>query len=506
MKKNKTALIITLIGCLVFLLYMIPNARGIRDEHMLSILSQDESIQYPYLVHMLTPGTNILETIKNFISYQHYYYGYLFYLISALAVLPVRLLVGSQFGSMTPVNMLLLRQMVSVLPAIAAAGLLTWLQTRFRSTWKSVLLFLFLLLVPALLLNNLWFWHPDGLVLLGAALTLFFLERDGYKLGRNFYLAALFCGMTAAVKIIGFFFFLAILIYLLLTLRHRKLTLHQLVRPAMVFLLIVVAVFVLLNPLLLVPHTRAQMLRVQQEQNYFVTHGWEDDDLYETGLAAWLPYLRQWYALPFFSFFLLLSLGVGIGKNRQQSTYWLLLGWIIPYSLYLILFVAIKPTHYWLPTFIPLLSNALVLVPDDLFSKPFDPRHIHSWAAVICFLLIGLQSADYLKKDARLLQRTMEKERLLLACNSQAENAADGRMVMLDPARWYRLEIYDARTQPVRREFTFSQGHRGVTAFGDHGQLAWACVNEGEARFSAERMAEIYRASHPREQVVYYQP
>ena len=506
MKKNKTALFIFLIGCLIFLLYLIPNTRGIRNEHMLSILSQDESILYPYLVQMLTPGANLLETIKNFVSYQHYYYGYLFYLISALAVLPVRLLAGSQFGSMTQVNMLLLRQMVSVLPAIAAAGVFTWLQTRFRSTWKSILLFVFLLLVPALVLNNLWFWHPDGLVLLGVALTLFFLDRDRYKFGHDFYLAALFCGMTAAVKVIGFFFFLAIMIYLLLALRQKYLTPQQLVRPAMVFLFIVVAAFVLLNPLLLVPHTRTQIFKVQQEQNYFVTHGWEDEDTYETGLAAWLPYLRQWYALPIFTLFLLLSLAVGIWKSRQQPTYWLLLGWIIPYSLYLIFFVAIKPTHYWLPTFIPLLSNALVLVPDDLFARPFDPRRISSWVAVTCFLLFGLQSADYLKKDARLLQRTLEKERLLLACNSQAENAADGQMVMLDPSRWYRMETYDARTHPARREFTFTQGNLGVTAFTDYGQLAWACVNEGEARFSAQRSAEIYRESHPRQLVSYQQP
>lgn len=506
MKKNKTIFIITLIACLAFLLYLIPNARGIRNEHMLSILSQDESIQYPYLVHMLTPGANPLETVKNFISYQHYFYGYFFYLLSALVVLPVRLLAGSSFGSLTQINVLLLRQMISVLPAIAAAGVFTWLQTRYCSAWKSALLFVFLLLVPALVLNNLWFWHPDGLVLLGVALTLLFLERDAYKLGRNFKLAALFCGVTAAVKVIGFFFFLAVVIYLLLALQTRKLTLLQLVRPSLVFLLIIIAVFILLNPLLLIPHTRAQMLKVQQEQNYFVTHGWEDEDIYETGLAAWQPYLRQWYALPIFTLFLLLSLGVGIWKNCQHQTHWLLLGWITPYSLYLIFLVAVKPTHYWLPTFIPLLSNALVLVPDDLFTTPFNKNRISSWAALISFLLIGLQGADYLKKDARLLQRSMERERLLLACNSQAENAADGRTVKLDPAHWYRLESYDARNQPARREFTYSQGNLSVTAFADHGQLAWACVNEGEARFSAERSAEIYRESHPGQQVRFQRP
>ena len=90
LKKNKTFLIIFLIGFIVFLLYLIPNSKGIRDEHMLSLLSQDESIQYSYLTHMLTPGNTFFETLKNFVSYQHYFYGYPFYLYSALVVLPFR--------------------------------------------------------------------------------------------------------------------------------------------------------------------------------------------------------------------------------------------------------------------------------------------------------------------------------------------------------------------------------------------------------------------------------
>jgi hypothetical protein len=506
MKTNRTALIIFIIGLAAFLLYIIPNAQGIRDEHMLSILSQDESIQYPYLVHMLTLGANFFETLKNFVSYQHYFYGYLFYLYSALVVLPFRILFGSQFSSMTQVNLLVLRQLVSVLPTLVAAGLLTWLQTRFRSAWKSILLFIFLLLVPALLLNNLWFWHPDGLVLLGVALTLFFLDRDQYRLGRDFYLGAIACGATAAVKVIGFFFFLAVVIYLLMALRQRKLNLGQVLRPAMFFLIIVLAVFVLLNPLMLIPQTRAQILKVQLQQNYFVTHGWEDEDVYATGLGAWLPYLEQWYALPIFIFFLLFSLGWGCWKNRTKPIYWLILGWIIPYSLYLIFFVATKPSHYWLPTFIPLLSNAFVLIPDELFSKQFNAKQLGAWLSVLAFALLGLQSADYLRRDALIVRRTLEKERLLLACNSEAENKADGQTVSLDPARWYRLETYDSRTQPASRQFETSNGSSSVTAFNDHGQLAWGCANEAEARFSADRSAELYREAHPKELVTFLNP
>jgi hypothetical protein len=51
------------------------------------------------------------------------------------------------------------------------------MQDQFR-TYRLVLLYLLLLLVPAVLKNSLW-WHPDGLVLLFAVLALFFLWKDG---------------------------------------------------------------------------------------------------------------------------------------------------------------------------------------------------------------------------------------------------------------------------------------------------------------------------------------
>ena len=38
-----------------------------------------------------------------------------------------------------------------------------------------------------------------------------------------------------------------------------------------------------------------------------------------------------------------------------------MLGWAIPYSIYLLWFVAVKPDHYWLPILIPVFSAALNL-------------------------------------------------------------------------------------------------------------------------------------------------
>jgi len=507
LRKNKTFLIIFLIGFIVFLLYLIPNSKGIRDEHMLSLLSQDESIQYSYLTHMLTPGSTFFETLKNFVSYQHYFYGYPFYLYSALVVLPFRLIFGSQFFSMTRVTLPILRQLVSVLPMLLSAGLLTYLQTRFKSTWKSVLLFVFLLSIPAVLANNFWFWHPDAMTLLGVVLTIFFLDRDRKELGRNFYYAAIACGFTAATKVIGFFFFLAVFIYLVLVYLHKRSGFGKIIRAALFFTLIMLAVFILLNPLLLFPQTRAQIFKIQLQQNFFVTHGWQDEEPYSTGLTAWLPYLQQWYAFPVFICFLLFSLGTACVNGGRRLTNWLILGWFIPYSLYLIFFVATKPTHYWLPTFLPLASTALVLVPNELFDpieKKKSGKKTFSRVFLLALLalgLIGFQTAMYLKTDSSLTTRFMEKERLLLACNSSPDNSTLGLTVDLDASRWYRLETYDNRGTPALRKFTVTRGTSSIAAFTDYGQNAWACSNQTEALFSAQRLAFLFKTSHPKVQV-----
>ena len=508
MKKNKTFLIIFLIGFIVFILYLIPNSKGIRDEHMLSLLSQDESIQYSYLTHMLTPGNTFFETLKNFVSYQHYFYGYPFYFYSALVVLPFRLIFGSQFFSMTQVNLLILRQLVSVLPMLISAGLLTYLQTRFKSTWKTVLLFVFLLSIPAVLANNFWFWHPDAMTLLGVVLTIFFLDRDHNLLGRNFYYAAIACGFTAATKVIGFFFFLAVIIYLVFVYLQKQSGFGKIIRTAFFFTLIMLAVFILLNPLLLFPQTRAQIFKIQSQQNFFVTHGWQDEDTYTTGLSAWLPYLQQWYAFPVFILFLFVSLGYTCGKGERRLTNWLILGWFIPYSVYLVFFVAIKPTHYWLPTFLPLASTAFVFLPDDLFNhieKKKSSKKNFSRVSLLALLslgLIGFQTAQYLKTDISLTTRFMEKERLLLACNSNPDNSTLGLTVNLDASRWYRLETYDNRGTPAIREFTVIRGTSSVAAFPDYGQSAWACISQTEAIFSAQRLAILFKEAYPKYKVI----
>ena len=166
--------------------FFFPNLTGARTPDMLQVFQVDEYAQYPHVIRMLTPGDTFYQSVRNFIIYLHYFYGYIFYFVSALVLLPLRLLGGSQWADNTPLVVALLREGVNVLPASAALLLITYLQTGFRSWLRSVGLFLLLLSIPAITANNLW-WHPDSLGLLLVVLVFFFIDHDKDGLANTFY-------------------------------------------------------------------------------------------------------------------------------------------------------------------------------------------------------------------------------------------------------------------------------------------------------------------------------
>ena len=166
MKSNKfsrTAIWgMLIIGLIYFSLMIFPNLTGAQDWNMLSIFEKDEFAQYKHVLRMLTPGDTLFETLRRFVVYLHYDYGYPFYIFSAIMLLPYRLMAGAGWPQNSATIMLILRQMVSVLPVIISVALMVDLQTERKSTAKILGLFLFLLALPAAALNNLW-WHPDSL-------------------------------------------------------------------------------------------------------------------------------------------------------------------------------------------------------------------------------------------------------------------------------------------------------------------------------------------------------
>jgi len=172
---SRVFLIFLLISIGYFIAFWPINSQGAKDQYMISVFEPDEFAQYSHPISMLDqPASSLKGSIYRFVAYQHYYYGYPFYLYSAMGVLlPLKLL-----GLASTQNMLLLyRQMVSLLPMMAALMLMIYVQTKFRSYLRSILLYLFLLTIPVVFQNNTW-WHPDSLVFFFVALTFYFLDAD----------------------------------------------------------------------------------------------------------------------------------------------------------------------------------------------------------------------------------------------------------------------------------------------------------------------------------------
>ena len=250
---RKSIWVLIILGILIFFAYIPLNNKGAADDHQLSRNSVDESFQYPFLIHMITPGQTASETRWRLISYGHYIYGYPFYVASALAAAPIQMMYGAETESQVQLIVLVERQMVSVLPMLLAIGIFTYLATRFRSPVTSAAVFLFLCTIPGIVRQNIWWWHPDALTILCVALTFFFLDRDSSRFGRNFYLAAVFCGLAIGIKSIGVFF-APVIAYLLITgLIQKKITFKKALLVGFGFIGVMIASVFISNPLLFIP-------------------------------------------------------------------------------------------------------------------------------------------------------------------------------------------------------------------------------------------------------------
>ncbi len=391
-EQKRNFWIIAVIGALYFLAFCFPNSKGAADEAMLGKLSHDEAITYPYVVHMLTAGKDIHETWWRLIIYGDYHYGYPFYFYSMLVLLPIRLIYGANFTTHTQLNLLLLRQLVSVLPMITAAGLLVSLMTRFRGWLRSAGLFAFLLAIPSVVSQNLNWWHPDAMTLLAIVLTLFFLERDRLRVGKYFYIAAVMCGLAIAIKLLGFFFFITIPAYLAAGLIKKTITFKKALFGALAFILIMSATVVLCNPFLFYQTQRAKLIAIQTEKSQQLSIGYFHDDrtYYQKGPQWWKWTLENWYAPEWFLFFLAFSLVAGCMIGPCKFLHRLFLTWIVPYSTYLLFFIAPKPDSYWLPAMLPLFSTSLSLLSTY---NPFRRTALETklaWKAVSWGIFVGV--------------------------------------------------------------------------------------------------------------------
>lgn len=415
--QSKNALWFLGFGLIYFAVFIFPNLQGARNAAMLAAFEIDEYAQYPHLLGMLTPGDSLYQSLRNFLVYQHYFYGYPFYFLSALAVFPLKLALGSAWPLNTALIAATLRQMISVFPMILSVYLLVKMQTRLRPIWKAAGLFIFLLIVPAVVRNNLW-WHPDSLAMLACVMVVFFLDRDDLRFGRNFFFAAAACGIAAGLKLSGFFFGLAIPLYLAWGFLEKKITFRRILILAAAFLVVMAAALTVSNPLLLLPQERQEIFRTMLLQIEQTSSG---VFFYQKSSSHFLNSIDENFITNFGGLIFLFAVLIAFilqfllpefrQNGRRQRLLAVLLAWILPLML-TIDQAAYRRTNYFLPVMIPFLSTLGGLPFEDL-KKYLIGSAGRRLAAVGLILMAGLiifQAALFACVDFTYIRDAAKKE------------------------------------------------------------------------------------------------
>lgn len=328
-------------------------------------LNLDEMVMYPVIVKMLSSQPTIRMTLYHFIDYGAYIYGFPFFGWSAVLLLPAKIIFGPGYADHLQLNMLLLRQLINVFPSVLACFMFTYLTTHFKKLWASLLLLAVMLTLPGMTGLNNTFWHPDGINLLFIALALFYLDRDQQHFGANFYYAAIAIGFSAATRLFGLFFFLAIAGLLAAGLVKKTLSVRKALVTGVLFIVLMLGSILVANPYLFSPGEPKIALNSFTHQSETITQGWEEPDpegIYRTGIDAWWPFMTRDYGSEVTLVFLAISVMIGVlGKNRKPF-YSVLFAWLIVIGTYLIGFVMVKSPWYLLPLLIPLYCGAMAIL------------------------------------------------------------------------------------------------------------------------------------------------
>ncbi len=366
-KGQKQTLAILLALSLLYILILLPsNINGSRNWDDFRHYGGDEYVIYPILQNVLTPGKDFSATLYHHYIHEDYHYGYPFYAVSSAFMYPIRLIAGPDFMQRIDLTLPVLRTMVSVVPLMLGCLILVFMTTRFENPWLSTAVYLFLLTAPGSLQNNQGFWHPDGLNLLFVCTALYFMQRDRLRYGQNFFLSAFFVGLSAATRLFGFFFFLAVFVYLLYGYVRKKLMIRRVLCSGVLFILIMAVSILWADPFLFRADARQNMAAILTEKTGEMSTGYNADfsdpkNDYRPGWNAWYPAFEDHFTEMFCFFFLIVSLIFACFYGKRQWTYRILALWWVVVSIYLIWFVAVKSTQYVLPMMLPLMSCIFAL-------------------------------------------------------------------------------------------------------------------------------------------------
>jgi 4-amino-4-deoxy-L-arabinose transferase-like glycosyltransferase len=407
-KQQKGVLLaMSILALLYFILFIPPNLTGAKDVNMISVFEHDEFAQYPHLINMLTRGDTFYQSLRNFLIYEHYYFGYPFYFLSAVVLLPYKVIAGSDWVSRSDIIMLLLRQLINVLPQILGAFFLVWMIDRFRTWWKALLAMALILFMPAVVGNNLW-WHPDGLLFLFCVLTLFFLLRDDFRFGWNFRIAGVMTGLAIGAKLLGILFVLTYVVYLLYGLLTKRVKLKKLILTALLELLIIAGTVVVTNPLLLLPQERAEIISTFKANLGQSTEGfWIVTQNKGGNWSEFFSTLSSNYVSLIFSTLAILLAIYGCFSKETRFRNILILSWVIGFCAYFLIFAATIRTHYFIP-----VVPALVIPMFPVKQEIFKPRKINFHTVILWVFVLAaiLQIGMNIPKDYLIYKKTLTRE------------------------------------------------------------------------------------------------
>ncbi|MBK9928048.1 MAG: hypothetical protein IPP66_22490 [Anaerolineales bacterium] len=413
--KNSSAFFwLSLLTCVCyFIVFIAPNRVGAKNIEMVAVFEPDESVPLPYVFDMIAPADSVKQALINFAFYEYYFYGFPYFAVSAVSLLPL-----VPLGLINDISlvMVVLRQVISVLPMLMTVLLLVYMTTGFKS-YKSLVLTLLLLSIPAVVRNNFW-WHPDSMVTLLSVLVIYFLNKDELRFGSNFYIAAVMCGFSAGTKGIGFYFFLTIAVYLLLGFFIKKLSLWKLFLMGLGFIACMFAAYLFANPTLVYSGVRKDYFALMERQSVELYSGYWV--LYPKGFLISLPDLTGYFGNGLFLLLALFACVHGIVKDKNRLLNIIIITWAIPLSV-LVFWITNFKFQYWIPVALPLFSTMMAYLPDEvpdfrsLLKSPFS-KNIGIISQIVFSLAIVLQLSAFTVSDVQryfsYLNKTQDKPAL----------------------------------------------------------------------------------------------
>lgn len=408
--EQKVTLMLMLgISVIVFCLLIPVNRTGAENPDMLAVFEVDEFAQYEHALRMVTPGDTVVQTLRNFFIYLHYFYGFPFYALSGVSLLALKPFVALTVEN-TRTIVCFLRMTVSVVPMLLALLLLVATVTGLRRRALSVGLFVFLVSVPAVLINDFW-WHPDSISFLWVICVIFCLKRDDGRFGWYYYIAAAFTGVAVGTKYQGLFFALTVPLLLLDGLWWKRLTIRAALGHAIGFVLVMALFVIVSNPLLLLPMERAEILRIQAKQ------------FGETGVGTLTRNAS--------SMFSGWNLNEPLRVHFADTWFWILTlgGWmvalvrrddggarrtaliVLSYLVVAFAVVGFSPTqrlHYFLPLVLPLFAGIVYLIP-DVWRDNSEDRGVRWVSSILCALWFVQGCANWVT-DAHLIRTQLVRE------------------------------------------------------------------------------------------------